>query len=88
MGGELRVGLGLRLGTCVPRPKLAAEAQAVLGRFCCRWSLPQGYPARATGAAFMHTVQAEGQLPPLAPWCGLTPAEEGPLTAQGCCPPL
>lgn len=74
----MKVERRLGLGTRVPPPKPAAEAQAVPRRFCCHWSLALGYLARAASVQ-MH--QAEGQPPHLAPWRG-----GGACLTHGCCP--
>lgn len=74
----MKVERRLGLGTWVPPPKPAAEAQAVPRRFCCHRSLALGCLARA---ASVQMRQAEGQPPHLAPWRG-----GGACLTHGCCP--
>lgn len=74
----MKVERRLGLGTRVPPPKPAAEAQAVPRRFCCHRSLALGCLARA---ASVQMRQAEGQPPHLAPWRG-----GGACLTHGCCP--
>lgn len=74
----MKVERRLGLGTRVPPPKPAAEAQAVPRRFCCHRSLALRCLARA---ASVQMRQAEGQPPHLAPWHG-----GGACLTHGCCP--